>query len=347
MRKPKKRTTLRDIAAQAGVSVASVSMALRSCGTISNARAESLRKLAESMGYRPNPLLASLAAKKFRTGKSVLGTPVAILNFPISAKGEDSQSLITDMYIGDLKKESYQRGYSASVFSYPFEGGIRQLERVLYHRMVQGIILHGSVDQSGVLDEFDWSHYAVVQCARFHISPQFHTARSNIFQSVKLAFEKILALGYRRIGLAIARHDIPLEDDQARHGAAVAVSTSSLPPSQRLPIFLGSINDREAFKEWVRATKPDAVLGFSLRFYWLLHEMGFSIPEEIGFASLHLPNKRTKDFSGLLQNNTAIARQSVVLLDQLVREQQRGIPDLAMHTLIPSTWVDGVTLRRQ
>ena len=341
------RTTLRDVAKRAGVSVASVSMALRGCGTVSTARSEEIRKLAESMGYRPNPLLSSLASKKFRTGKTIRGTPIAILNFPASAFGVAPSASIPDLYIRDLLREARRLGYAPEVFNYPFGRGLSQLERVLHHRMVQGILLHGSVDQNGMMDDFNWSPYPVVQCARFHISPQFHTVRSNIFQSVKLAFEKVLALGYRRIGLAVARHDTPLEDDQARHGAAVAVPAAYLPPRRRLPVFLGSINDRQSFKDWVKKNKPDAVIGFSPRLYWVLLEMGFSIPGDIGFASLHVPPKPEEPISGLLQNNEVIARQSVILLDQLVRERQRGIPELPMHLLIPSTWVDAETLRPQ
>ncbi len=337
---------MRDIAKRSGVSVATVSMALRSCGTVSTARAEEIRKLAASMGYRANPLLSSLASKKFRTGKTIRGTPIAILNFPMSASGEGSPASSPDLYVRDLLREARQLGYAPTVYNYPFGRSTKQLERILYHRMVQGILLHGSVDQKGMMDDFDWSPYPVVQCARFHISPRFHTVRSNIFQSVKLAFEKVMELGYRRIGMAVGHHDIPIEDDQARHGAAVAVVAANLPPKRRLPVFLGSINDRPAFKDWVKKTKPDAVLGFSPRFYWLLSEMGFSMPGDIGFASLHMAPDNKEPLSGLLQNNAAIARQSVVFLDQLIRERQRGIPELPMHLLIPSTWVDGETLRR-
>lgn len=339
------RTSLREIAKRAGVSVATVSMALRSCGTISRARSEQIRKLAASMGYHPNPLLSSLASKKFRTGKTILGTPIAILNFPVSTNGEVFPGATADLYLRDLVREARSLGYSPEVFDFPFVRGTRNLERVLHHRMMQGILLHGSLDQNGIMDHFDWSPYPVVQCARFHISPQFHTVRSNIFQSVKLAFEKVHTLGYQRIGLAVARHDIPLEDDLARHGAAVAVTSACLPEHRRLPVFLGSIEDRPAFKEWVKKNEPDVVIGFSPRFFWLLLEMGFSIPETMGFASLHLSDNPLEAACGLQQNLKAIARQSVVLLDQLIRERQRGVPELPLHMLIPSTWVEGMTLR--
>ena len=72
------RITLHDIAKKAGVSVATVSLALRGRGDISLKRAEEIRALAQTMGYRPNPLLASLASKRFSGAKSLQGTPLAI-----------------------------------------------------------------------------------------------------------------------------------------------------------------------------------------------------------------------------------------------------------------------------
>ena len=61
-------------------------------------------QLAESMGYRPNPLLSSLASKKFRTGKTIRGTPIAIMNFPMSAFGAESAASIPDLYIRERQR---------------------------------------------------------------------------------------------------------------------------------------------------------------------------------------------------------------------------------------------------
>ena len=74
--------TLHDIALRAGVSVATVSLALRGRGEISRKRAEFIRALAVEMGYRPNPMLAALASKRFSNAITRQGTPLALFEFP-------------------------------------------------------------------------------------------------------------------------------------------------------------------------------------------------------------------------------------------------------------------------
>ena len=59
------RPTIRDVAAAAGVSPATVSLALNGRGTISAATAEHVREVAERMGYR-----ASRAARALRTART-------------------------------------------------------------------------------------------------------------------------------------------------------------------------------------------------------------------------------------------------------------------------------------
>jgi LacI family transcriptional regulator len=56
----KRATTIREIAAAAGVSAMTVSLALRGSREVSAATRKRIRALAESMGYRPNPMVSAL-----------------------------------------------------------------------------------------------------------------------------------------------------------------------------------------------------------------------------------------------------------------------------------------------
>ncbi len=339
------RVTLKMIAERAGVSVATVSMALRNRGAISAARSEEIRALATKMGYVPNPLFSSLASKRFRTAKSFQGTPLAILDFPsLPGTREGPNS-----YAKSLALEAKNLGYSPTVHTFPIlqPQQREQFTRILYHRMVQGLVIVGSLDESLLSKDFDWAPFSVVQCARYVEANHFHTVRPNIYQAVKLAFTKLRDRGYRRIGFAIGRHDPPMEDDEARYGAAVAMETGYLPKRDQLPIYLGGIHDQGAFLAWVAKTKPDAVVGFSTGFYWDLKDHGYRIPEEMGFVSLHLSlvERAPIKCSGLSQNQEEISRQSILLLDQLIRNRERGKIHQPLHILVPSEWHAGETLK--
>lgn len=333
--------TLHDIAKRAGVSVATVSLALRGRGEVSRKRADEIRTLAREMGYRPNPMLAALASKRFSSAKTQQGTPLAIFEFP-QIPGQAPQQV--NLYRQALVEEARRLGYAPNHHPIAVDTPAAALHRQLYSRAVQGIVLNGSVDMEGFGAQFDWTPFSVVQCARYWAEYPFHTVRSNIFQSVKLVFTKLRERGYKRIGFAIGRHDVLLEDDEDRHGAAIALETAHLPKKDRLPPYLHAFDDRNAFIAWFRANKPDVVVGFNAVQYWFLRDEGVSIPGDVGFAVLH-GGSESEQIAGLSQNTDEIARHSIQQLDLLIRNHERGTTPNPIHILLPSTWCDGKSLR--
>ena len=337
------QVTLKDIAARAGVSVATVSLALSGRGLVARATAERMRALAEEMGYRPNPLLASLAGRRFRSPAVVGGIPLAIFNFPSMLDGSGGRP----RYHFYLVEEARKMGYAPKVYNLTNKSDPKAIFRELYHRMTQGIVITGSMDEKTFGSSFDWSHFSTVQCARFHALHPFHTVRPNIFQAVKLAFTQLRSRGYERIGFALGQHSEPMEDDEVRHGAAIALEGNYLPRKHRLPVYSGGLNDKVSFLQWFDRWKPDAVVGFNVSHYWVLKEHGVRMPKGTGFSALHLmPENDLKLFSGLCQNMAGIGRQSILLLDQMVRHRERGLTGEPLNLLVPSSWNEGRTLRK-
>src|ERR1035437_9571570 len=74
------RVTLRDLAQKAGVSHVTISRALRNDPSISAARRGEVKKLAEEMGYRPDPSLSALAAYRFARQEHKIQSALAWIN---------------------------------------------------------------------------------------------------------------------------------------------------------------------------------------------------------------------------------------------------------------------------
>jgi DNA-binding LacI/PurR family transcriptional regulator len=302
---------------------------------------QKIRALAEEMGYRPNPLLSSLASKRFRTASAVAGTPVAVLSFPTTPHGHAKMKSY-EIYLEDFARKY---GYLPGVWNVCSSSDPARLHRTLYHRMVQGLIIVGSVNASEFGKNFDWNNFAIVQCGRYHSAQPFHIVRPNIFQAVKLVFSKLRERGYQRIGFALGRHEEAMEDDEARYGAAASIEMSYVNKKNRIPVYNGRFDDRQDFLGWAQKHKPDAIIGFTPAQYWMLRDAGWRIPEDVGFACMHVDKERDKFCSGLMQNPAEICRQSILLLDQLLRGRERGLPERPLDILVPSEWNSGQTLR--
>lgn len=338
------RTTIRDIAREAGVSPATASQALRGVGEVAEKTRLHVVAVAERLKYRPNPILASLASKRFRDSRSIDATPIAALEF------WNPSSLIPPFrfYQPTIESETRILGYSLIRIAVSADTDPSLLSRQLFNRSVQGIIILGDEGIDRFIRNFDWGRFSVVQCARFKQSLPFHSVRANIFQATKLIFSKVVSRGYQRIGFAVGTHFPMLEDDEARLGAALAMQRIHLPARNRLSIFRGRVGKDEShrqFLKWLETSKPDAVISFSPSNYWILKDAGWSAPDAIGFASMHLGDADRVGCSGLDQQREEIGRQSVRLLDQLIRYHEKGIPQSPHNLLIDSIWKEGSTLR--
>src|SRR5687767_1931302 len=77
---PPPRISMRDLAARLGVTHVTVSMALRDNPRVSPATRERVKKLADELGYRPDPMLSALATYRGNKSASGIHSAVAWIN---------------------------------------------------------------------------------------------------------------------------------------------------------------------------------------------------------------------------------------------------------------------------
>ena len=113
------------------------------------------------------------------------------------------------------------------------------------------------------------------------------------------------------------------------------------------PPFEGRFDDDAGRTQWVRKYRPEVVVGFSAHDWYALRDAGFDIPSELGYVALQLDrvHESGQKIAGLVQQSDLISRQSIVVLDQLIRHNQRGVPESPLETLVPSRWHDGQSVR--
>jgi len=147
--------------------------------------------------------------------------------------------------------------------------------------------------------------------------------------------------------VACCRHENPPFPDDRLRLAALLECQYETPRKQRIPPFLGSPGDKESYMEWLKDNRPDAVIGFQAHHYYYLLECGMKVPGDIGFSSIVRDEELTPDLiSGVEASNTQVCFNVLSLLNQLVRNRIRGMPEYPTTVLVESRWHEGKTLKK-
>lgn len=338
------RPTLRDVAREIGLSTATISLALRDSPHVPPATRERVKQAARALGYRSDPMLAALAAHRWRRRPVPSGSTLAVL---ADGRVEGETGMVQ-------RASAY--GYRLEVFQIHDYPDAHRLSDVLYHRGILGVVV-AQIFTPGFCEAFDWSRFVAVACSEGYYRPPVDLVMPNHFRAVQDAWDHAWARGHRRIGLAL--FDMPSAIDFHDRCAAFFDRQQRVPDSQRVPVMPikpwhdddernpppGTPNVTQAraiLSRWVHRHKPDVVLAFNNSFYWLLHEAGWRIPEQFAFIDLWLQGSNPPPHnSGLMLSTDELGRRAVDWLDSLLRAGARGIPAHPATMALGMQWVEG------
>lgn len=334
--------TMRELARLAGVSTATISLALRDHPRISLSVRERIKALAEEVGYRPNPivsqLIAQVRASKTTTYQSTLG---AILT------GESQMYRDVHTFrdwLASCKARAGELGYGFDIFRLRDPTLTpERLIKILDARKIQGLVVAGPFHDSKRLPAFEdtWKRSAVVMLGERPTHPMFSCVLNNQFSTSITAFDELVRLGYQRLALCMNPDlDKILED---RFLGGFLVRQTRLPASRRLPPFDFSSDSKTRFKQWLERYRPDAILTLHYEIKEWLEEAGVAIPGEIALAHLdRAPDMQ--DWAGTDQNNTQIGSVAINMLTGQLNRNEIGTQAFQKCMFINSSWKSGSTV---
>jgi len=339
---PNSRPSLRDIARALGISHVAVSLALRDSPRVSEARRAEVKATAEKLGYRPDPMLSSLVA--YRQGKrsveirSCIGwinqwtDPGALRSFKEF-----------DHYWQGASEAAEKLGYRLEEFRWPLGKSGKRLQTILQTRGVRGLLIPPHRDGMD-LPDFDWSQFSLVRFGASVASLRVHTVTSDQSHCSRLAYEKALEYGYKRIGYV---SDDRFEKNTRGHfrGGYLNAQEELAPRRQHLDTLIFGANPRSQQSEllaWLQKQKPDAVITPVPPFRSLAVGLGLRIPEDIAVATTSVLDGNLD--TGSDQNSHEIGRVAVSTLASLILENERGIPVYQRRILVEGRWVDGASM---
>ncbi|RRJ97273.1 LacI family transcriptional regulator [Opitutaceae bacterium TAV4] len=333
---------MQTIATRAGVSLMTVSRALKNHPSIPSATCERIRKIADTLGYRPNPMVSALMAQ-LRSGKPAQSAPtLAFLSNHTDAVFNEWSHLV-DLHEGAVARAA-ELGYKLERFTLTEPGMTpARMRGLLRARGIPGIILDPLPLHAPEL-EFDWTDFACASVGYSYKTVKLHRAVNDHFLTVSMAVRHLTELGYVRIGFAI-RHE---DNDHAENRLAGGIMSfhPAQPARARIPIFFWSDDHEKGFPEWYRRWQPDVVVTLHPLVMTWLRGMGLRVPRDVGLASLNIQSNHA-NYSGIDQNNRHIGATALELLVEQIHHNEHGIPREPKTVMTTGRWVDGVTTRKR
>jgi len=329
-----------DIAREAGLSQAAVSMALRNHPSIPPATRDRVREIADRLGYRPNALVSALMSQ-LQTGRDERQIArIAIIDaWPLDV-GWKAYSLFAQQAVG-MRARAHALGYQVEEFRLKEnEMTPKRLSRVLLTRGIVGVIIAPMPRGLSRL-HLEWEHFAAVALNYSLIRPELHRAAYDTYQTTWQAFRALHRLGYRRFGIALTADDNHRSLNQ--NLGAFSAFSYRLEEKDRLPPHLCERPERKSFLAWLRAYRPDVFLSTRWEFREWLDEAGLRIPEDIGYASLASGEPH---LAGIDQNGEGVGAAAIDLLVAQLHRNERGLPAEPSTLLVRGHWVPGSTVRQ-
>jgi DNA-binding LacI/PurR family transcriptional regulator len=333
------RVTLKDIAAALGLSVPTVSMALRGHREIAAVTSERVKAKAAEMRYQPDPAMRALADYRTRQrSTSSRWNRVALLHDWPSV-----EAWRTHYFYGgwraQLEAVAAERGV---VIEEHWLGGggehAKAVFRILRHRSITGLLLAppGLTGDPVEISVPPGHSFQVVTFGPEHLYRQFHTVQFDYYENLRLAWSKLWEKGHRRIGLLHRKLQGWRTGQAWRAAFHIEKLEAGWKPGEMMPLMLDGANeaeDRTAYLDWLRHDQYDAVISS----IYEVEEWNRSIarPPAVAFF-----NVLRAEQQGIDINVGQLIRSAFELLCVEMQQTLVERHDLPFRVHIPGRWVD-------
>jgi LacI family transcriptional regulator len=337
--------SMQQVAEHAGVSRSAVSLALHHHPSIPAATRDRIQAAAQALGYRPNPLVTALMRSR-RTLRPT-ATVRASLGFVTADVPTDRWRDATThrhFYAAATTRAS-ERGFSLEEFS-ASDPKMRpeRLIDLLKARGIHGILVAPLTGQNNTLP-FKITDFSIVGLGTSVQVPAIDRVADDHFYAAQLAYAQAHALGYRRIGFALAADVSRRLEHRWLSGYLVAQQLRS--PRARIPTFMPATREEIplGLNHWIARHDVDAVI-FALRDQTKMS----CAPLETGLISLSVHDNG--QVAGIRQDENRIGAEAIDLLIEKLQRWETGALRGPRLQLVRGVWcaglsAPGVGLKRQ
>ncbi len=269
------RTSLKDLAAELGVSIATVSRALRNSPEIGKEMQQRVKDLAKKLNYRPNPFAQSLR----KEAPKIIGVVVP--------------NLVTHYYaavLDGIEEEAYRAGYSViSANSHEDFEDEKQAVDNFIGLHVEGIIacLAQTTTDYSHFEEISEMGIPLVFFGRTCLTDRFSCVTANGDEAAQLATQHLIDTGSRRIAFIGGPNHLDMVR-RRKHGYLEALRENHIEIDREM-VICGKIDYQFALQAveqlLKREHRPDAILAFNdiitFAAFTAIKNCGLRIPDDV------------------------------------------------------------------
>lgn len=339
------KVSLQDIAKAAGVSVCTVSLALRQNPAISAPTRRIVQEAASRLGYERDPVIGELMSYLRRTSRKKRSKIyVAWINHRNEEDYFSKNVWIRELLEGSRQKANDLGCELVEFWMGPYAKRMsgERLGKILSTRGIRGAIIAPFQELDHPWNILPLGPFAVISVGTFLFEQRVSSIDGDDHENIRQCCLHLHELGYKRIGFVSGATHFP-------RGGNLAISAwledqHQTPATPPLAPLLMNPKDERVFADWLSKNKPDAIIADIYQFEDWIRRAGFRVPADIGFASpiifsgMHKPSP-----SGIHQNLAAIGGAAVEQVLSLIQQHQYGLLDPPRRILIEGYWVNGTT----
>lgn len=325
---------LKEVAAAAGVSITTASDALRGEARVKAATRQKVEAASATLGYRKHSAAATLSTMAMRRHHK------SVSMVWLTAIGPDAQSMTAEL----ARNEANALGIHFAHINLAGPEALRPVLRELDARGYDGIVLadHLLPGPSGL----PLHRFSVISTQESWFGRRVDVVRANQYRTTLSLLKRVQDAGYRRIAICMREHDSLHPDDESRLGAAYYFQSVLADPDDRIPVLrlkLNKSDDGVRIAPWIDRHRPGVVVGFNRGDLEQLTAIGYKIPDDLAFASLHVGEKEQGYMAGCMHNKELIPSCAVRVLFEKIGRGMRGLSTLPKETIVFSPILAGAS----
>jgi len=334
---PQPVVTLKAVARTAGVSLATVSYALRAHPKIPVATRERVAAAARALGYRPNPRVAGLMAHIRGARVRPRAERLAFVWVRTSRKIAAENAYLRAVF-GGATARAERLGFALEQF-WTEEPGMseRRLEEIILARGIGGVLLSPVLAPVTTLAlDWEWSRLAAVVIGNVTWTPELHHVGHHHFQAMRTVLRELAGLGCRRPAAVVDA----VIDERAKHAWTGAFFANHPEPAAARDLLHRL--DGEASRglaAWIERSGADGLIVSAPRHLTAPGVASVCRKRRLQVATLRWSPEQPATVGGIDQGDEWLGAQAVELLIAQLHHNERGPPRHPGMMLFPGRWV--------